>query len=524
METPFNQSQASQNCLNDDRVKRLPGSGRSPEVVRKPLYAAATPYASRTECGNAVPALLPRGEREEREGEPPRSSLLEGTIQRNHAGDVFDAVTGEVLLDGAKLPIGVGCTSTGELWKKTIGEEIDRNSWFEGQSRDRLLKEQSEDMARRLESQGINAYQKENNTTVIGLCTGIVEKTLAFRNSNMIPIMQSKNIHDMLKHVKYFADKSNKKQLRMLVASNGWVQLTEYREHHKAFTRHISKFAADPVVKAHSVEVVYYNVENTIKRLDGVPHLNMHTHILIRSTRRLGSKKWKNFMNWAKSRFPKGYVHDERIHNVSECVKYVFKPSEFNELTNTELAELFEQTFRLKFFHPLGEIKSFRKKLKEDGLKLVKMPTGKANDWKWHVMPKAKANASQKRNDSGYTDNIVMAVTNPMPKFSNRREPCLIVRNYTGDFEALLSHRKISDLKDQAMQIWRARASMKHTTTTTVRKTSRGYSQLIDKSHSRHSSYGIPELPDYPDHRELSENPDLTLGEDSLSPDFQLLN
>lgn len=525
MQPPFNQSQSLQNYLNDDRVKSLHGSGHSPEVVRKALDSAAAPYASRTKCGENRPALLPRGEREEFEGEPPRPSLLEGTIQRNHDGDVFDAATGEVLLGGFKLPIGVGCTSTGELWDKTIGTEIERNSWIEGQGRDRVLKQQSEDIARRLESQGINAYQTENNTTIIGMITGLVEKTLSFRNSNIIPVMQSKNVHSMMKSLQYYADnRKNKKQLRMLVVSNGWVELSDYRESHKAFTRQISKFAADEITKSNGVELVYYNVENTIKRKDGVPHLNMHAHILIKSTRRLGPQKWKGFINWAKTRFPKGYVNDSRIRNVKECVKYVFKPCEFEQLTDIELAELFHQIFRMKFFHPLGEIKALRKRMKEDGLKLVRMPSGRADEWNWHMMPKAKANPKQTRNNSGATNNIVLAITNPMPKFSNRREPCLIVRDYTGDLEALIQQRAISDLRDQAMKIWRARASMKHTTTTTVLKTSQGNSQSVDQIYSRTSEYGNPIIPDYLDHWELTENSDLTLGEASLPLNFQLLN
>ena len=387
MQSPFNHNQPIQNYLDDDRVKRLPGSGQSPEVVRKPLYAAAALYASRTKCGNEGHALLPRGEREELEGEPPRPSLLEGTIQRNHNGEVFDAVTGEVLLDGAKLPIGVECTSTGALWENTIGLEVERDSWLEGQSRDRQLREQSVDIADRLEKQGINAYQSENNTTLIGLCSGAVEKTSPFRNSNIIPVMQSKNVHNTMKHLQYYGDiPKNKKRLRMLVVSNGWIPLSDYRTEHTAFSRLISRFAADQITKSNGVEVVYYNVENTIHRIDGIPYLNMHAHVLIKSTRKLGPQKWKAFINWIKTRFPKGYVHDSRIGNIKECVKYVFKPCEFEQLTDVELAELFTQTFKLKFYHPMGEFKILRKKMKEDGLKPVRVPTERPNVWKWAII------------------------------------------------------------------------------------------------------------------------------------------
>lgn len=426
-----------------------------------------------------------------------------------HSDDLWDnARTGSQLSFKTKLgrrvlPSAVGIVSVTRLWKDTIGHEISQEEWDKSEGESNQLKSQSEQIAKRLEGQGITA-KTETQTAVIGICTGVIETVKSYRNTNIIPVMQSKNVHGISKHVKYFADNADKKQLRMLVISNGWVPLSEYREAHKKFTRMISKFAAHERLKAHGVELVYYNIENTIKRGDnGEPELNMHSHVLYKSTKRFGPKKWLAFIKWCVMQFPKGYLHDGKIKNVQECVKYVFKPAEFNALSDPELAELFHQTFGLKFFHPLGEIRAFRRELEEAKLKLVKVPpkgiteaAGEAEtDWQWCIMEKAKAKTRDGSDESGEdVDNVLMAITNPSPKFSNQFEPCLVVHNFDGDIEALIKQEGIQDIVDKAREIWAARAaSMRHTTTTTVRQSRKKKRQKPPNQHREDFNRNIPQ-------------------------------
>lgn len=371
-------------------------------------------------------------------------------------------------------------TTVPELWLRSIGYQIDQRLWEKSEQESNQLKSQSEMIARRLDSQGIPS-KADTKAAVIGICTGVVETVKQYRNTNIIPVMQSKNVHGISRHVKYFADNTNKKHLRMFVISNGWVKLEDYREAHKKFTRTISRYAAHENVKDHGVELCYYNIENTIKRNDkGEVELNMHSHVLVKSTKRLGPQKWENFMKWSRGQFSKGYMHDEKIRNIQECVKYVFKPAEFNQLSDPELAALFHQTFRLKFFHPLGEIRAFRKELEDNKMKLVKLPpktpidaaTEMEEEWQWHIIEKAKAGTRARSDESsGDAENVLMAITNPSPKFSNQFEPCLVVHNFDGDVQGLIDREGIGKLVKLAKQIWarRTAASMKHTTTTTVR-------------------------------------------------------
>jgi hypothetical protein len=408
--------------------------------------------------------------------------------------------------------------STKEIGEALTGREVSRESFIDGKSRERQLIEQTEDLIARLERVGIAGTNEGRETMVVGLVSGQTDTIRPFRNCNMLPAPQSRNVHDMLKSIRYLFDVTKSGRLRMLVVSGGWTPLPDYRCCHKAHTRRMSKFASHPTLKAYGIDIEFYNVENTIKRDEsGAAMLNMHSHVLFKCRRHLGSKRWKEFLEFARNFFPKGYVHDSKIEKPNEVVKYVFKPQEFDLLSDEELGELFLQIAGgrpkfnpdtgeiemrpgddgrwvevrekgLKFYHPLGSLRAFRRTLRENRQKLIMVPT--VDDrWIWRVTEKKDAEAQPKPSDSLPEDNRVLAITRPMPKFTRRMEPCVIVQNYNGDFEDLIRRNRLQDRVVDARALFRARieadrmaasaagrdsdesrAPMKHTTTTTVRE------------------------------------------------------
>jgi hypothetical protein len=366
------------------------------------------------------------------------------------------------------------------VWERVVGRPIDRGAFIDSQSRARQLLEQSKDVVRRLEAEGIPGRAAEP-VHLVGICTGLSEPAVQFRNSNLIPTVQAKNVHDMLRDVRFVVETTSRKQLRMAVVSNGWQPLDSYREEHKRFTRLLSRFAAAKELDAWGIEILFYNVENTVQRdAGGAPMLNQHSHLLIRSRQRLGAKRWTAFLDWARSRFPKGYFHDAgRVVDPAECVKYAFKPAELDALTSAEFAELFRQTYRLKFFQPIGELRAMRRELKERRMKLVQVPAwfGATREERvWAVVAKAPVEAKQEKNDSGSSSNVIVGMTLPQPRFSVHAEPCLIVKGWTGDIDELVRARQLVPLVEKARRYWdrnvaaAAAASMGHTTTTTDRE------------------------------------------------------
>lgn len=422
--------------------------------------------------------------------------------------------------DGFGWDAGKNEITSKEIWEQMIGREVARDTFLDSQIKARQLRDQSDALVSRLERMGIQGRTTRGETAVVGLVSGEAEWTTDYRNCNLIPVQQSKNVHDMLRHVRFLTDVTKPGRLRMLVVSGGWCPITEYRQHHKTHTRRMSKFAAHSTLKRLGISIEYYNVENTIHRdVNDTAMMNMHSHVLFRCNRYLGKKKWAEFLEFSKGFFPKGYVHDSKVEKPNEVVKYVFKPAEFDLLTDAEFAELFHQVSggrvqfdpetgeiitregdngerievregALKFFHPLGEMRRFRSKLKANGQKLLLVPT-KDDRWVWRVTEK-KTREERPESGGGRTDNIVVAITRPMPKFTPRMEPCVIVQGYTGDFAALVHENALEEAVSDARGIYQGRvkedalraeneslkgrsssapkrsAPMKHTTTTTV--------------------------------------------------------
>ena len=383
--------------------------------------------------------------------------------------------------------------SSDELATALIGHEVPREPFLDGLIRKRQLREQSEAIVDRMERCGISGRTGRDPVSIVGMVTVKVDELPDFRNCNLIPTVHSRNMRDIHRHVDFYISKVRKKNhLRMLVVSAGWVPLYEYRKHHKAHTRRMSKFAADPKMKAWGIQAVIYNMENTIHRDDdGRAMLNLHSHVLIHCSRYIGKKKWATYLEFARKSFPKEYAHDSAIQKAAECVKYCFKPSDFELLTDTEFGDLARQIMGgrevvdsktgeikkegpLKFFIPLGALREQRRELK--GRKLIKVPVG--DDWQWRVTEKHKPEPRPESGDR--VENIVLAVTRPLPVFTPRMEPCILVQGYSGEFSEMVRQAGLDETVSRAKALYADRvkrdeqaqgeaAYMEHTTTTDVR-------------------------------------------------------
>ena len=383
--------------------------------------------------------------------------------------------------------------SNDELLTTLTGHEVPREPFLDSLIRKRQLREQSEAIVDRMERCGISGRTGRDPVSIVGMVTGRADTLPDFRNCNLIPTVHSRNMRDIHRHVDFYISKVRKKShLRMLVVSGGWVPLDEYRKHHKVHTRRMSKFAAHPKLKAWGIRPVFYNVENTIQRDDnGRAMLNLHSHVLIHCTRYIGKKKWAKYLKFAKQFFPKGYVHDSAIQKAAECVKYCFKPSEFELLMDSEFGDMARQIMGgrevvdtdtgeittegpLKFFIPLGALREQRRELK--GQTLIRICIG--DDLEWCVKEKHKP---EPKPDTGTrTENIVLAVTRPLPVFTPRMEPCILVQGYSGNFGEMVRQAGLEETVGRAKALYADRvrrdekaqgeaAYMKHTTTTDVR-------------------------------------------------------
>ncbi len=360
------------------------------------------------------------------------------------------------------------------LEESQTGRKLDPAQWEKARQERLTLEMQSEDIASRLERCGVKV--RDGKFTMIGLLTESYAEKTAFRNCNIIPSCQSKNTHDMLKSVQFWLDTTKAKKARMWVLSMGYVPLYEYSERHKEFTRLISKLNSNPILKRYGVEFVYYAVENTIKQVVRgpnmkVPMLNLHAHILLKANKFAGREGWKMMLDDVRRIVPKNYLHDSPIAKAAEVVKYVFKPSEFAKFNDDQFACLFNQTKGLRFHTCLGELKEFRAGIKKDGLKLKRIEgEGQAE---WRLVKGRKRNDQKDRPPTpDMPVNTVLGITSPAPTFSELYEPCLLVKDFNGSLEQLLTmnpwiEQRMAALRRTADR-QNARPSIKDTTTITV--------------------------------------------------------
>ena len=374
--------------------------------------------------------------------------------------------------------------SLSEINTALVGFEVERDPWIDSQSQKRERREQSENIVERMERVGIPG-RSGRAVWLVGMVSEQTEQLPDFRNCNLIPTVQSRNTRGMHRHLEYFLSTFRKKShVRMLVVSGGWVPLDAYRADHQSHCRRMSKFAAHAKLKRWGIRPFFYNVENTLQRDDdGRAMVNLHSHMLIHTSRFLGKRQWAEFLEFARAYFPKGYVHDSPLEKAAEAVKYCFKPSEFDGLTDPEFrwlamqvigGELLNPETReietcgpLKFFHPLGAFREFRSEL--GNRKLIKLPKGDRWEWRLHDREKPEP----EREGGGQTENVVLAVTRPLPSFSTRMEPCLLVEGYSGDFAAMVRQNRLQDFVGHARALYAERvrgeaASIKDTTTPTV--------------------------------------------------------
>jgi len=324
-----------------------------------------------------------------------------------------------------------------QLEEAQTGRKLDKAAFKKAAAERKTLEDQSEYIANRLERVGVKA--RTGRYTIIGMLSENHTEKTAFRNCNIIPSVMSRNTHDLMKCVQYWMDTTSAKKTRMWVLSMGWVPLYEYAKCHKEFTRTISKLNSHKVLKKYGVEFVYYAIENTVKKNeDGHVYLNLHAHVLLKANEYAGREGWKRMLEAVRLLVPKGYLHDSPIKSAAEVVKYVFKPSEFELLNNDQLASLFQGTHGLRFHNTMGELRDFRAGIKKDGLKLKRIEGEVAGAWRL-VKARTRDELKDKLNTSPQEGDLVVGITSPTPAFTELYEPCLIVKDFKGSFEALMA-------------------------------------------------------------------------------------
>lgn len=307
-----------------------------------------------------------------------------------------------------------------------------------------LLEAESEQIARKLESVGIQTRNENQGLYVVGDLSGCCEPLDAgYRHINLIPVVAQRERKEITNELRYFLDNAKGRIPRYAVITSGQriPFLGDFKSVRAKHTRRISKWASESVAKG--VAVVFRSDEVTFRRSDdaGCDGCHLHSNVVYYPLRRLSRKEWADWLAWSHKKLGAHWSDCGKLKDVREVVKYICKLSYvsgsddlkagyvgLNQLSAEELGWLYQETYRAKLVQPLGQFAHFKRYLDNSGerVRSIRLKSGRID------LARVKRSEKQPKpnGDGARTDNQILGRLAPSPRFSALFEPCTIVRNY----------------------------------------------------------------------------------------------
>ena len=341
------------------------------------------------------------------------------------------------------------------------GKQVPIDVFNKTQARGNRLVEQSHDVARKLESQGVLAYV-ENDLTLVGLHSGMTKKLENFRNIIFLPAVAKMRRAPEVKFVQYALQdypmarnwtitsgtrvtipKRKTAEIGALsemacdiLEADHQAGIERARERFREMTRSISRLNQEDFMKQAGAEFTYWTKEfgEVFENDEGIsihPHLHC---ILIMKKGRIQKHRWSILLERIQA-YLGAYSHDcGVIKNPREFVKYCVKPDDLTELSASSVADLYHVTRHMRMQQPLGVFRKIKRTLKLNDL----VPTWL--DGKLVTTRRFKPKGLSKKDKpwqppTGFCDQadpVVVARIEPAPVFAPVTEPLLLVHGLDG--------------------------------------------------------------------------------------------
>jgi hypothetical protein len=330
---------------------------------------------------------------------------------------------------------------------RLVGKDLGQDAWLQSKARSQRLTRQTEEIAARLESQGIPTHRPRSEwVTVLG--RGGEAEVLPgsqYRHIQFLPVVMQAESRQWCRDLQFFLDAHP--FCRMWVLTSGRrCKVQEIGQRLGRMSRKISALAY--VLKARwGIEAQAARTEITIKAEDDGNSFHPHTHLIVMPTRRLTKTEWAAALRYVHKAMGTHWRDCGRIRDAAECGKYLAKIEDTEEgegkgilsLSGEELAEMHRQLFHRQLSRRMGLFAQECRDRQTRGVKVRKTPDERGV-WRWSEVAKAKVEARQKANGSGLSSNIVIGRT----VCTFRRpvlEAGLLVLNYDGDYAKLIRLR-----------------------------------------------------------------------------------
>ena len=361
-------------------------------------------------------------------------------------------------MQSTRTPLGFQ-GSFEELCAIKSGRVVPIDKFNETQARLNRLEQQSHEIAQKLESEGIQAYE-ENDLTLVGLHSGMSKKLECFRNITFIPSVAKMRRAPEVKFVQYclqsfpmarnFTITSGPRVIipKRKTASLGAISemaaevheadyqagINRARETFMGLARKVSRINGEKFMKQAGAVFAYRASEmgEVVETDDG---LSIHPHIhaiLVLQKGKLTKHAWSTLLKRIHAYLGTYSKDCGLIKNPREFVKYCVKPDDMTELSSSSVADLYQVTRNLRMHQPLGPFRKIKRALKESDQVLTHL------NGELVTMRRPTKRLSQK--DKPWqppcgirdADPQVVARIEPAPVFSPITEPMVLVHGLDG--------------------------------------------------------------------------------------------
>ena len=317
------------------------------------------------------------------------------------------------------------------------GKFISPSRYAKSTYNDNRLKEQSIDLAKRLEPKllqyGYKPLLSKSDKVMKTLITRQIIEVPEFSNTNFLPYQAKKNRNQFLLSLEHFieneapADWRGNTYLRYGVLTFGQrVTLKELPRRMDEAKENVSRWIEE-ARKKYNTEFYFVGWEYTINE-DKTFH--WHANILYQNPVS-DTEIQKEFTKWSDN-FISGTFEDcGRIENIQEMVKYPFKPAEMDHLNDKELFKLYRFCFRRRFFEKLGHFREYSSRNKHlrygrvNGIVVTREPN-------CLFSPEQEKESLEKETEQDKKDpkNILLCTVAPSFSFGMWSEPAVLIWNY----------------------------------------------------------------------------------------------
>ncbi len=330
--------------------------------------------------------------------------------------------------------------SADDLLRLNTGWRADPEIWRKGQARRQVIRDQTERIAAALESQGIRAHQM-SPVTALANVTGETDTQDGYRPICFLPAVAQREAGPTLNRLQYFLLHEGGRHVRYAVVTSGPRLTTGLRSRIQGLHRTVSRWAHE-AEKDWGVEVIFRRTEFT---RDARGSYHPHANVLYRPRARMSHVQWASFLIWSRRRLGAVWHDAGEIRDLSEVVKYPFKPADVAAASAEELAWLYLETFRLKLSQPMGAFADFCRQLDRAGEKVASINRG--SEVKLEIVAKAKRERSGEADPADDGENRILCRTAPSFRFGPYAQPITLLQNYTTSPRTVEGARRLAIIR-----------------------------------------------------------------------------